>query len=213
MLDDMGRACMNLLIEKFERIKEIDHDWAQTVYEERKQNTTPENKELVNAFNELFSTAREAYKKDAKKTESIFKTYMTDDGAWLLEDVISSLEIFFTLSELREMQASDEEKAKKVIEYFFDNAIVYFDRQFANVYDEFGFQTLDSFYNTARVLDGLTEYYVMQHLSSEAIKRDLKSETEFGENTCGYLAHKISENYHTLQMNILMDMIRADKEK
>lgn len=39
---------------KFERIKEIDHDWAQTVYEERKQNTTPENKELVNAFNELF---------------------------------------------------------------------------------------------------------------------------------------------------------------
>ena len=71
MLDDMGRACMNLLIEKFERIKEIDHDWAQTVYEERKQNTTPENKELVNAFNELFSTAREAYKKEQRKKSSI----------------------------------------------------------------------------------------------------------------------------------------------
>ena len=138
---------------------------------------------------------------------------MADDSSWLLEDVISSLEIFFEVSELRKMQSSDEKKAKKVIDYLFDNAIVYFDRQFANAYDELGFATLDSFYNTARVLDGLIGYYIMQHLSAEAMKRDLKTETEFGEDMCEYLVHKINENYRTLQMNVLMDMIRADREK
>ena len=204
---------MNLLIEKFEQLKEIDDNWAQTVREEQKNDTPPENKELVRAFNELFSAARETYKKDAKQTESVFKTYMADDSSWLLEDVISSLEIFFEVSELRKMQSSDEKKAKKVIDYLFDNAIVYFDRQFANAYDELGFATLDSFYNTARVLDGLIGYYIMQHLSAEAMKRDLKTETEFGEDMCEYLVHKINENYRTLQMNVLMDMIRADREK
>lgn len=204
---------MNLLIEKFEQLKEIDDNWAQTVREEQKNDTPPENKELVRAFNELFSAARETYKRDAKQTESVFKTYMADDSSWLLEDVISSLEIFFEVSELRKMQSSDEKKAKKVIDYLFDNAIVYFDRQFANAYDELGFATLDSFYNTARVLDGLIGYYIMQHLSAEAMKRDLKTETEFGEDMCEYLVHKINENYRTLQMNVLMDMIRADREK
>lgn len=204
---------MNLLIEKFEQLKEINDNWAQTVREEQKKDTLPENKELVSAFNELFSAAREAYKKDAKQTESVFKTYMADGSSWLLEDVISSLEIFFEVSELRKMQSSDEKKAKKVIDYLFDNAIVYFDRQFANAYDELGFATLDSFYNTARVLDGLIGYYIMQHLSAEAMKRDLKTETEFGEDMCEYLVHKINENYRTLQMNVLMDMIRADREK
>lgn len=203
---------MDLLIEKFEQINEIDREWAQTVHDEQKRNVTPQNKELVNAFNELFSTAREAYKKDAKKTESIFKKYMSDNDTWLLEDVISSLEIFFTLSALREIQDRNEEKAKKIIEYLFNNAIVYFDSQFANAYDEFSFQTLESFYDTARVLAGLSEYYVTQHLSIEAIKRDLRSETGLNEKMCEYLAKQISENYHTLQMNILMDMMRADKD-
>ena len=165
---------------------------------------------MVRAFNELFSTAREAYKRDAKQTESVFKTYMADDSSWLLEDVISSLEIFFEVSELRKMQSSDEKKAKKVIDYLFDNAIVYFDRQFANAYDELGFETQDSLYNTARVLDGLIGYYIRQHLSPKAMKRDLRMETEFGEEVCEYLVRKISENYHTLQMNTLMDMIRVD---
>ncbi len=204
---------MNLLIEKFEQLKEIDDNWAQTVREEQKKDTPPENKELVSAFNELFSAAREAYKKDAKQAKSVFKTYMADDSSWLLEDVISSLEIFFEVSELRKIQSSDEKKAKKVVDYLFDNAIVYFDRQFANAYDELGFATLDSFYNTARVLDGLIGYYIMQHLSPEAMKRDLKTETEFGEGMCEYLVHKINENYQILQMNVLMDMIRADREK
>ena len=204
---------MNLLIEKFEQLKEINDNWAQTVREEQKKDTLPENKELVSAFNELFSAAREAYKKDAKQAKSVFKTYMADDSSWLLEDVISSLEIFFEVSELRKIQSSDEKKAKKVVDYLFDNAIVYFDRQFANAYDELGFATLDSFYNTARVLDGLIGYYIMQHLSAEAMKRDLKTETEFGEDMCEYLVHKINENYRTLQMNVLMDMIRADREK
>ena len=106
---------MNLLIEKFEQLKEIDDNWAQTVREEQKNDTPPENKELVRAFNELFSAARETYKRDAKQTESVFKTYMADDSSWLLEDVISSLEIFFEVSELRKMQSSDEKKAKSLI--------------------------------------------------------------------------------------------------
>ena len=95
-------------------------------------------------------------------------------------------------------------------DYLFDNAIVYFDRQFANAYDELGFETQDSLYNTARVLDGLIGYYIRQHLSPKAMKRDLRMETEFGEEVCEYLVRKISENYHTLQMNTLMDMIRVD---
>lgn len=203
----------DLLIEKFEQLYEMDNNWAQTVREEQEKNTAPENRDLINAFNELFSAAREAYKQDGERTEGIFREYMSENDLWLLKDVKSSLEIFFDISELREIQNTDEEKAKRIIQYLFNNAVVYFDRQFVNSYDEFGFQSLDSFYNTARILDGLTEYYVLRHMSAEAIIRDLKSETGFRESICKYCADKIRENYQILQMNILMDMMRVDNEK
>lgn len=204
---------MDLLMEKFEQITEIDSDWGQTIRREQGKNTTPDNKDLITAFNELFSAAREAYKQDGEKTENILRKYLSENDLWFLEDVKSSLKIFFTVSELRELQNTDEEKAKRVIQYLFDNVVVYFDRQFANSYDEFGFQTLKSFYNTARILDGLTEYYVLRHMSAGAIIRDLESETGFREGVCEYFADKVRDNYQILQMNILMDMMQADNEK
>lgn len=206
-------AFMDLLIQKFERIKEIDAEWSQTVKDAQNQNVPPENQELIKAFNELFSTVQEAYKKNIHETEKISKKYMGDDCQWLLEDVKKSLEFFFVFSELREIQNKNEDQAKKIIDYFYTNVIAYFDREFANAYVEFGFKTGESFFNTARALDALTEYYVSQHFAMGAIRKDIKEETEFSDNICDYLVDKICEYYHTLQLNVIMDMIQLSAEK
>lgn len=206
-----GDEYMELLVEKFEQIRKIDVEWKKLVKDAQNQNVMPENKDLIRAFNELFTTAQASYKANVQETEKTFQQYMPDDFHWLLDDVKKSLEFFFTLSELRELQNKNEDKAKKIIDFLFDNVIVYFDRQFANMYNEFGFETLESFFDTARALDTLTEYYVSQHLPMNAINIDLKSETEFSDNICKYLTDKIRENYQTLQLKIVMDMLQMER--
>lgn len=203
---------MDLLIKKFEEIKKIDSEWSKSVKDAQTQNQPPQNQDLVKVFNELFSEAQKAYKTDMQETEKVFEEYASDDCQWLLEDVKKSLEFYFTFSELRKIQNENSNRAKKVIDYLFENAIVYFDRQFSNTYAEFGFETRESFFDTARSLDALTEYYVTLHFAASAIKRDLKEETEFSDDICDYLTEKIQSHYQILQLNIVMDMLQMNQE-
>ncbi len=201
---------MELLKEKLEQISAVEQDWMKVVQQERESGEAPKNKELVKAYNELFPAAREAYKKDAGAAETIIEEYVGEPESWFLEEVKRSLEIFFIFSYFRELQKENEKQAKKVIDFYFENTILYFDPQFTNVYNQYGFETPEVFFDTARALDGLVEYYVSRHFTKNAINRDLQTETGLNIELCEYITDMIQANYQLLQTNIMMDCIRAN---
>lgn len=204
---------MELLEEKLERISSVEHDWMKIVQQERESGETPKNKELVKAYNALFPAAREAYKKDAGAAETIIEEYVGEPESWFLEEVKRSLEIFFIFSYFRDLQKENDKQAIKIIDFYFDNTILYFDPQFTNSYSQYGFETPEAFFDTARALDGLVEYYVSRHFTKNAINRDLQTETGLSSEMCEYISDKIKANYQLLQTNIMMDCIRANADR
>lgn len=201
---------MELLKTKLKELYEIDNNWIQTVKEEQNENVSSHNEELVRLYNDFWRAMREALKKDYRSAVAFFEECVGEDGNWLLEDIRKSLIAFFSLSFLREMQKDNPEKGKNVIKYLFENVVLYFDPQFANVYLEFGFESLDMFIDTARTIDGLIGYYISHHYTMEAIKKDLKDETEFSDHVCDYVVGLIKENYQTLQLNVIMDSLHME---
>lgn len=201
---------MRLLKEKIEELNSINKNWIDIVQDELNSEKEPSDQKLVKLFNELWSLIREALKKDFNGTAEVLQTQIDGDSEWLLMDVRNSLDVFFALEELRKMQ-KDKEKCKAIIQYFFDNVILFFDPQFINEYLTFGFDTVEIFWNTARSMDGLIGYYVSRHYTNRAIKRDLEEETGLEEEICEYISDWIIQNYHTLQINVLMDMFSVNE--
>lgn len=199
---------MELLCEKIELLNQIDREWVQTVKENWENEEPAENKELLNVFTDFFTEAREAYKQNEASVVEIFEAYFSHSADWLLEEIRKSLQVFYLLSVFRMIDNRNNEMGKKIINYCFDNVILRFDPQFAGIYEEFGYEAIQDFVDTARCMDSLVEYYVVRHWTKDAIVRDLRSETGLEERTCVYISWKIEKNYYMLQMNAMMDMLQ-----
>lgn len=197
---------MRLIKEKIEELNIINKNWIDIARDEINNEKEPSNQQLVKLFNELWNLIRESLKEDYKGTAEILKTHIEGNSEWLLEDVNESLNRFWALEPLRNMQ-KDKEKCIEIIQYFCDNVILYFDPQFANKYLSFGFETAEIFWKIAQAIDGLVGYYVSRHYTAQAIKKDLQEETGFDEYICEYISDWIKANYQTLQLNVLMDTI------
>lgn len=199
---------MELLCEKIELLNQIDREWVQTVKENWENEEPAENKELLNVFTDFFTEAREAYKQNEASVVEIFEAYFSHSADWLLEEIRKSLQVFYLLSVFRMIDNRNNEMGKKIINYCFDNVILRFDPQFAGIYEEFGYEAIQDFVDTARCMDSLVEYYVVRHWTKDAIVRDLRRETGLEERTCVYISWKIEKNYYMLQMNAMMDMLQ-----
>lgn len=200
---------MRLLKEKIEELNSINKNWIDVVQDELNNKKEPSDQELVKLFNELWPLIREALKKDYNGTVEILQTQIEGDSGWLIKEMRDSLDVFFALDKLREMQ-KDKEKCKAIVQYFLDNVILFFDPQFVNEYATFGFEAAETFLNAARSIDGLIGYYVSRHYTKQAIRRDLEEETGLEEDICEYISDWITQNYHTLQINVFMDMFSAN---
>lgn len=202
---------MELLERKIEEIYRIEENWIDIVRDEMDNDKEPSNQDLVRVYNELWKLIRNSLKKDYDGTIEMIEAKIQGDVEWLLDDVKDSLQTFFALNALREKQ-ENEEKVYRIIDYLFENVIVYYDPVFANDYMDLEFDEPEKLWNAARVLDGLIGFYMNRHYSIYAIERDLKEETGLNDTVCNYIAGKIKENYYSLQLNTLMDSIWLDKE-
>lgn len=201
---------MELLREKIELLNQIDENWLCTVKAEWDSEKPAENKELVKAFREFFAEARNGYKENETDVSETLSKYLPHSADWVLEEIRKSLQVFFSMSEFRNIDDRNHDEGRQIIDYCFSNVILRFDPQFAAIYEEFGFETLQSFIDTARNIDGLVGYYVARHWTESAIIRDLKDETGLKTQTCEYIASNVEKNYNLLQMNVMLDMMHED---
>lgn len=192
---------------KIEQLNQIDENWLLMVKEEWDSEIPAENKELARAFHEFFTEARNCCKEDEVSVTEFFRECFDHSADWILEEVRKSLYVFFSLSTFRTINSKNSELAERIIEYCFENVILRFDPQFAMAYEDFGYETVQEFVDTARCMDGLIEYYTVRHWTRNAVIRDLETETGLGVKTCEYIALKMEENYSMLQMNVMIDML------
>lgn len=201
---------MGILCEKINLLNQIDENWLCIVKAEWESEKPSENKNLVKAFRDFFTEARNAYKENEIEVTEELDKYLPHSSDWVLEEIRKSLHVFLSVSALRNIDNRNHDEGKKIIDYCFENVILRFDTQFARIYEAFGHETIQDFIDTARNLDGLVEYYVARHWTKNAIVRDLLDETGLEMQTCEYIASKIEENYHSLQMNVIMDMLHEE---
>lgn len=199
---------MTLLEKKLEDLNSLDQNWLQTVAEEKKNENKPSTPDLVKNYNQLWDILRESYKRNASETIKIFKAYVGENnGDWMLDEIEDSLKIYYSLEHLRQNQT---EKVKEVIDYFFENAILYYDPQFVNNYQQFQYEEKSEFWNTAKALDGLIDYYIKHHYTTKAIIKDLEIETGMSIDSCIYIGRIIEKNYQTLQLNCIIDSLTSN---
>ena len=117
-------------------LNELDSHWLETVSNEMKKENGTTTPELVKAYNRLWRTLRAAFKEDKELALEIFQNNTEGDGTWLLKDIENSLKIYFSFSCLRKIQEKQSEQVKTVLDYVFENAILYYDPQFMNEYEK-----------------------------------------------------------------------------
>lgn len=200
---------MEQLKSLLDELQKNDANWLIAIKNQRDNDIPLENKKVVSLFNEFWHVMREYLKTDYSGAVSFFENEFSSEDKWLLDDIQQSLQAFFSLTYFRKLQKQDQKKAKTIIKYLWENAIVLFDPQFANAYLEFGFDNPDTFVSTARTLDGLISYYVHRHFTLSAIKADLKDETEIDDSICDYIVSLIENDYQKLQMNVIIDGLRG----
>lgn len=199
---------MNLIIEKLNRLGEIDHNWIDVITGK----TRIENKEMEAAYLELWSALREGFKKNQEQVKKIL-TDNEQDLNWLLEEVEQSLEVYFIFAFLRKLQEVNDKTVEEILDYLLDNAIIYFDPQFSNEYKQFGLESQQEFVNIAKGLNWLIDYYISCHYTKTAMQRDLEDETGLNSKLCKHIAEKVWENYQVLQAEFIINfMKKSDTE-
>lgn len=199
---------MKLFEAKLKELYDVNENWIQIInhYINEDDSSNEKIKVITELFSELLVYGKAEYKKDAealiKLTE---KAAGHEDGKWLIGMIQGTLRMYLATAALRYMQKKNEEKAKMVLQYLFDNVILRFDPQFSEKYKSFGFEKEDEFEELAHMLDSITQYYTRRHFTNKVIKEDFMNETELNESICEYFAGLIERNYLSLQLNCLID--------
>ena len=143
----------------------------------------------------------------AGETIKIFKSYVGENnGDWLLDEIEDSLKIYFLFENL---QKAETTTVKHIIDYIFENVVLYYDPHFIKNYQKFHYEKKSEFWNTAKALDGLTGYYIEHHYTMQAMVKDLEMETGLNMDLCVYMGELIQKNYHLLQLNHIIDALHV----
>lgn len=189
-------------------LNELDSHWLETVSNEMKKENGTTTPELVKAYNRLWRTLRAAFKEDKELALEIFQNNTEGDGTWLLKDIENSLKIYFSFSCLRKIQEKQSEQVKTVLDYVFENAILYYDPQFMNEYEKYNCKSKIDFLNVAKALNALVSFYLNRHFSSKNMLKDLEEETGLNAELCSYIVNIIMEDYQKLQLNFIIDSLQ-----
>lgn len=153
-----------------ELISRYNEDWKQILDSYLKDDEVPEEaREYIEDFllvckEDMISEKQE----DWKKLEGMIKNDLLYDN--LRNHVRESLSAFYVSAPLRTLYAQDAEKASKAIQKIFDCAILRYDIEIIDKYEERGFSSVDALIDFLNVLDGFCSYMVERNLAVPVLR-------------------------------------------
>lgn len=132
---------------------------------------------------------------------------------WLESWLENTLQGYRGFAPIRNLAEEDEEIVRNLLRASFDNYVLRFDPRF---YERSATYRLKEgeMIKVLQLLESLTDYYVMNHMTKNAIREDFERETGLNDDLCDFYAGLIEENYQLLLMNYIAESfaeIRREK--
>lgn len=158
--------------------------------------------EIVQLFNSLCKCILDEIKTQ-KETQGIYDV-LGDDGKWIIKYIEPSIKAFNAFNCVREL---NNQEAEKLMDYLYDNVIIFYDPNFSSAYKQLGMNSQEEFVELAKNLDALTRYYVTRQFSQKAIVEDISDDLKLEENICTYMSQKIHDNFSIIQNALILEKL------
>lgn len=198
---------MDNIHEILNQLNSLNPEWCKLAIQYMENDRNIDDK-IINLFNILLNLLFDQLKNNQQDSEKIVNKTLGEENKILLKYIEPSLRGYWAFNCMRGLNYA---KAKLVIDYLFDNVIVFFDPKFAESYSKYEINSREEFIDVARTLDGLTKFYVIRQYSKNAIIHDLLNSTGLKKELCNDISLLIHNNFKKLQSAIIIEKLNALK--
>lgn len=192
-------------------LSDIDENWADKIV----KNKRIENNELGQKVIEFLTILKDMAKLENRLPEEVEEALKSNSDllGWIESWLGNALQGYRGFAPIRNLAEEDEEIVRNLLRASFDNYVLRFDPRF---YERFATYRLKEgeMIKVLQLLESLTDYYVMNHMTKNAIREDFERETGLNDDLCDFYAGLIEENYQLLLMNYIAESfaeIRREK--
>lgn len=172
-------------------------------------------------YNEVFSVLheiREIYKTSNEIPEDITKELDDPEFVTLISDYIKeSLEFYFDLSLLRNLQKEHADIAKKLVSIILEEFIFHTgingNEKVQKLLNPISMFDETALHETIKALSYFTNYSITNNLNNECIKSSIQIDGTLPEETCTQIADLIWENRIELKMDYIIHRINNNDEE
>lgn len=123
---------------------------------------------------------------------------------WIESWVGNALQGYRGFMPIRIWADEDEEAVRDLLRAAFKNYVLRYDPRFIEKYMAYRLKKEDMVM-VLQLLDSLTDYYIISHMTKNAIREDFEDETGLNDDLCDFYAGLIEENYQLLLMNYIVE--------
>lgn len=194
-------------------IKKIGEDWKKCLDTYLKYESGEIDAEEMPQYGGLFVEFVNAYKEDiiddkASVMKQMEKKINNDLLFNDLNDYIDKLlEAYNAINPLRVLEVQDYQKAKKLVDFIFDQVIIRLNPNAQEKYADFGLGNKEEFLNVGGVINSLCTFIVLQNLHKDAMPEMIRLNTRLSKDLTEYIAEKTDQNFESLKTQLILKKV------
>ena len=159
-----------------------------------------------------------AYKEEVigNKTDAIKKTEKLLNNDLLYSSlktyIDNSLALYYAGEPLRILEIKDIGKAYKLVDLVFEQAMLRYNPQIANNYEDFYFESKETFVSILNVFESLCTFIISHNLYHTAIVETVSVNLRLSEKLCQYISDMIDKNFEHLQIRMLVEKLYSNTQ-
>lgn len=176
------------------------------VYLHNAENDNSEEYELIDSF-------IDEYKENVIKNETavLKKVEQTINNDLLFNELKQwtdrALGAYYATQALRMLEIKDYETAVKLIDCIYEEAVVRFNPDIDQKYQEFDLNSEEEWVDIVSVLLSLSDFVVKRNLFTDGILETVHRSTRLSKKMCRYITSKINKNYDEIRMKLIMEKL------
>lgn len=192
-----------------ELIEFLGEDWKQVLDDFFKESEIKAEGRGANEIIDFLDICKEEVIAD--KTSSLQKVEKLIDNDLLYKNVREYvdeiLRPYYASAPLRTLEVKDTGAAVKAIEEIFARAILRFDPNIPQRFEEFGFENENAFIDFLNVFDAICTFVIGKNLCYEAMADFIFTKTRLPQKICTRVAQLLDENLSQLKINFIVERL------
>lgn len=191
-------------------LNNMDQNWADKIVNDKKIDNYELGEQIGELLNELkdISKTNDGLPKEVRDQLSSKKELLE----WIERWLENALQGYRGFGPVRALAAVDEESARNLLRTAFDNYVLRYDQKIIEKYPAYKLDR-EEMVRVLRLLDSITDFYVLSHMTKIAIREDFEDETGLNDELCDFYASLVDENYGLLLMNYIAESLANIQRK